>query len=199
VLVGMESVDNTPSGLVLISLLVGALAVAGGLAVYWMIRRRRSRSLLNRLRQRAQDLLTGVLLPDAEGGHIHLEYVLLTQQDILVLDYREVAGHVFGSDSMQEWTVLGSNRRDTFANPLPLLYDRVAAVRRIVPDVPVRGLIAFSSGAQFSKGFPPDVVMLDDLLAALQAPPVTVAADEAGQRALASAWVTLRNTARPDT
>ena len=59
---------------------------------------------------------------------IHIDYLLLTRQGVIVLDVRDVAGHVFGSEPMQEWTVLGRKRRFTFANPLPQLYDRMAAV-----------------------------------------------------------------------
>jgi hypothetical protein len=42
-------------------------------------------------------------------------------------------------------------------------------VKRIAADVPVHGVVAFEPGAEFTKGFPPDVTMLDRLLADLVA------------------------------
>jgi hypothetical protein len=65
---------------------------------------------------------------------------------------------------MQEWTVISSERRFTFANPQPALYDRIAAVREIVREVPVAGRILFLDGALFTKGVPSLVCQFDDLL-----------------------------------
>jgi hypothetical protein len=93
---------------------------------------------------------------------------------------------------MQEWTVLGQ-QRFTFANPLPALYDRTAAVRRLIPGVPVRGCVAFTTRAQFSKGFPPNVIMLDALIADLAT--ARGAADALPQEQLAAAWTKLRQEA----
>ena len=53
--------------------------------------------------------------------------------------------------------------RYTFSNPLPALYDRVAAVRHIVRDVPVEGRVLFLDGAEFKKGVPSMVCNLDEL------------------------------------
>ena len=94
---------------------------------------------------------------------------------------------------MQDWTVLGRNQRFTFSNPLPALYDRVAAVRRLLPDIPVRGCVAFTSRANFSKGFPPNVVMLDALLGELAA--ARNSADGPPAELLQSAWSRLRQEA----
>ncbi len=182
---------TTPSRLPLLVAL-GSLVVAGLLAaaLWWYIRRRRAGSIPVRLQRVTEDLLSGVLIPHLEGGQIHLEYLLLTRQGIVVMDLRDVVGHVFGSDSMQEWTVLDRSRRATFANPLPPLYDRVAAVSRLVPDVPVRGVVAFTAAARFSKGFPPDVTTLDALLEELARS--RESGDELPGDVLGTAWERLR-------
>jgi hypothetical protein len=172
--------------------LAAALAVLAALA-WFMWRRRAARSVTHRLRQSGDALLSDFLLPDADTGQIHVGYAVLTRRGIVLVDVRDVAGHVFGSETMQEWTVLAENRRFTFANPLPPLYDRLAAVRRVVPDVPVRGVVAFTTRAEFSKGHPPNVTMLDRLLEDLagargahDAPPLEL---------LQAAWEKLRQEA----
>ncbi|MDH3481885.1 MAG: hypothetical protein OEM50_09235, partial [Gammaproteobacteria bacterium] len=71
---------------------------------------------------------------------------------------------VFGSDKMQDWTVIGDERRYTFSNPQPMLYDRIAAVRQVVRQVPVAGRILFLDGAEFTKGVPGLVCTLEDLV-----------------------------------
>ncbi len=71
---------------------------------------------------------------------------------------------VFGSDKMEEWTVISQDRRFTFSNPQHALYDRIAAVRQIVREVPVAGRVLFLDGAEFTKGVPGMVTTLDELM-----------------------------------
>jgi hypothetical protein len=141
--------------------------ILGGLLLRLWHRRRAARGVAARLRQVCDDMLTGVLLPDPDLGPIHLEFLLFTRHGVTVVDIREAHGNVFGSEGMQEWTVLSGNRRYTFANPLPALHDRIAAIRRLLPEMPVQGYVAFNSGADFSKGRPPNVIVLDELIAGM--------------------------------
>ena len=140
-----------------------AVLLAGVLIVRsWLVRRR------SRLGQAIQDVsidrLQNVLLPDGMGGQIQLEHVLLTSQGLIVVDVKAFEGTIFASDRMAEWTVIGKQGRFTFPNPLGTLYDRVAALRQLVRDVPVEGYVLFSAGADFSKGRPKDVVLPQELV-----------------------------------
>jgi hypothetical protein len=126
-------------------------------------RRARRKSLLRRLDRIASAAVHQVLVPDGMGGCIHIDHILLTPRGILVLDTRRVAGLVFGGDQMSDWTVMGRGHRYTFDNPQPALYDRIAAVKAIVGDVPVEGRLLFSNVGKFTKGIPKWVVMLDGI------------------------------------
>ena len=149
------------------------LAIAAGVLLaalvlsWWLRRRRRLREPDARLRMVADDLLANFLLPDGDDGEIHIELAVLTPDGVLVVDVKRVKGHVFGSDAMQDWTVIGERRRFTFANPQPALLDRIAAVSRLLPQVPVDGFVVFTAGADFSKGLPAQTLLLDDLIARL--------------------------------
>ncbi len=88
----------------------------------------------------------------------------MTAQGLLIVDVKDVNGAVFGSDKMQDWTVISNDHRYTFNNPQPALYDRIAAVRQIVRQVPVAGRIVFLDGAEFAKGTPGLVCDLDELV-----------------------------------
>jgi hypothetical protein len=81
----------------------------------------------------------------------------------VVIDVKQFEGAIFGSDRMDEWTVIGRQGRFTFPNPQGTLYDRVAALRQLVRDVPVTGHVLFAPGADFSKGRPKDVVLPAEL------------------------------------
>jgi len=169
-----------------------ALAVLSGSYVH---RRRAAARPLARLSRASQRMLSDVLLPHTESVHIHVGHLLLAPTGIMVVDLRDVAGHIFGSEAMQEWTVLDRSRRSTFPNPLPRLYDRIAAVRRIVPDLPVKGLVVFTDRAVFSKGFPPYVRLLDDLLRELEAG--ATAGDGVAVGVLDAAWTALAAETQP--
>jgi hypothetical protein len=144
---------------------VGLLLLLG--ACYWGMRvyRRhaRRRALLRRLERVAFEAAHQVLVPDGMGGFIHIDHLLLTPRGVLVLDTRRVAGLIFGGDHMDDWTVIGRGRRYTFDNPQPALYDRIAAVKALVGELPVEGRLLFSNAGKFTKGMPKWVLMLDGI------------------------------------
>src|SRR6202795_4720949 len=139
------------------------LGVAGFFGLRAYRRRARRLSLLKRLERVAFEAAHQVLVPDGMGGFIHVDHLLLTPRGVLVLDTRRVAGLIFGGDQMSDCTVMGRGRRYTFDNPQPALYDRIAAVKALVGDVPVEGRLLFSNVGKFTKGFPKWVLMLDGI------------------------------------
>ena len=136
----------------------------GGYMAYGAYQRRsRRKGLLARLERIGYQAVHQVLVPDGMGGFIHIDHLLLTPRGLLVLDTRRVAGLIFGGDQMSDWTVMGRGRRFTFDNPQPALYDRIAAVKALVGNVPVEGRLLFSNLGKFTKGRPKHVVMLDGI------------------------------------
>lgn len=137
------------------------------LLVLWFLYRRsqrRQRTVEQVIKAISFDYLSNIIVPNADDGEIHLDHLLLTAEGLLIIDVKEVHGVVFGSDKMQDWTVMAADRRYTFSNPQPGLLDRIAAVRQIVRQVPVTGRLLFLDGAEFTKGTPDLVASLDDLL-----------------------------------
>jgi hypothetical protein len=119
------------------------MAAVVALLVAWLIYRRYAardhlRQVLNEI---GYDRIDGLIVPDSDDGEIQIDYLLLTSQGI------------------------SEDRRYTFSNPQPALYDRVAAVKQIVRQVPVEGRVLFLDGAEFTKGTPSMVCGLDELLA----------------------------------
>ena len=144
---------------------VAALLVlaAGYVGLRAYQRHARRKALLKRLGRIAFEAAHQVLVPDGMGGFIHVDHILLTPRGVLVLDARRVAGLIFGGDQMSDWTVMGRGRRYTFDNPQPALYDRIAAVKALVGEVPVEGRLLFSNAGTFTKGFPKWVLMLEGI------------------------------------
>jgi hypothetical protein len=180
---------------------VVALAVGVGIGLAlaalwrWYVRRRRQRALHATVTSIAVDHLRNVLVPDGNGGDLHLDYVLLTARGLVVLDIRDVRGNVFGSDQMNEWTVMARGRRSTFANPQSALYDRIAAVRQYVGQANVEGRIVFLRRAVFPKGLPRYTVGIDSLVSEFPLPDRETA--ERTVAALRDGWERLRAAVRP--
>jgi LPXTG-motif cell wall-anchored protein len=147
----------------LIALGIVACAVLAGVLTL-LVRRRRRSDLGAAVRTVALDTEHAVLVPNGMGGQIEIEYLLLTAHGIIVVDTKHFEGTIFGSDRMDEWTVMHKHRRFTFPNPQHTLYDRIAAVRRLVRDVPVHGHVVFSPLANFSKGRPREVMLANEFI-----------------------------------
>ena len=150
--------------------LAAAIVVALAAVALLLWRRRRGPRLSQALHDVSIDRLTNVLVPDGMGGQIQVEHLLLTANGLVVIDVKEFEGTIFAGDRMAEWTVIGQRGRFTFPNPLGTLYDRVAALKQIVRDVPVVGLVLFGSGADFTKGRPKDVLLPSELVERFRKP-----------------------------
>lgn len=159
-MIQIADIEITPSMLALLAILL--------LLIIWLLYRyiRGSGSKLQRvLDDIAFERIEKLVIPSADEGEIQVDHLLLTSQGLLILEIKDAEGTVFGSDKMQDWTVISDDRRYTFSNPQPALYDRIAAVRQIVRQVPVAGRVLFLDGAEFTKGVPGLVCTLDELAA----------------------------------
>lgn len=126
--------------------------------------RGRNKGLRGALKEISFERMEGLIIPSADEGEIQIDQLVLTSRGLLIIDIKDVNGIVFGSDKMQDWAVISDKRRYTFPNPQPMLYDRIAAVRQIVRDVPVAGRLLFLDGAEFTKGVPGLVCTLEELV-----------------------------------
>ena len=174
--------------------------VALGAAIYFILDQvrlfRARRAIDNVISSVAYDELRNVLLPIGSGDQIHVNYLLLTQKGLLLIDLFDTHGVIFAGEKMAQWSIFGPKRHFMIANPLPMLYDRVAAVRQCAgDDVPVEGRILFSMRGEFPKGRPHDVIRLDELQD--QYPVVEKSAGGAAA-AFADVWNRIKSAAQPN-
>ena len=136
------------------------------IAVGVFIKRRGSMTsrIQRALRRISHDSMQDIHLPDGMGGHIHIDVLLLTNRGFVVLDVKDVPGTLFGADKMAEWVVMSHRRRSVFRNPLPGLHDRLAVLRTHVRDVHTEGWLVFTENGRFTKGKPPETLMLHELV-----------------------------------
>ncbi len=175
-----ELMDSMPPWLPLV---LAALVVLALVIAFWAMRRQSgsAQKLAKVLTKISYSRLAGIVVPKVDEGEIQLDLILLTGKGLLIVEVKNAEGVVFGSDRMQDWTVISGDRRYTFANPQGALYDRVAAVRQIIREIPVEGRIVFNDDAKFTKGIPSHVSSSAELLedfpkANRKQPPPTVQA-----------------------
>ena len=143
---------------------LGALGAAAYFVVEQLRAYRARRAIDNVISSVAYDELRNVLLPTGSGDLIHVNYLLLTQRGLLLIDLFDTHGVIFAGAKMAQWSIFGPKRHFMIANPLPMLYDRIAAVKQFAgDDVPVGGRIVFSMRGEFPKGRPDEVIRLDEL------------------------------------
>ncbi len=177
---------------VVAALAVIALAVWGYLLFRTFSARKKVEAIIASV---AYEMLKNVLIPNGNGGHIHVHYLLLTQRGLLVADLLDMPGAIFGGEQMLEWTVIGKKRRYTFPNPQHTLYDRMAAVRLLTGEVPVEGRVLFTQKSEFPKGKPRNVLRIDDL--ANEFPPVDKVRGNI-TAAFGDVWANVKKNAEPN-
>jgi hypothetical protein len=175
----------------------GAAAIIAGLVagIRAYLLRRAIRRNEDRINSIAFEVLRNVLIPNGSGGQLHLNYLLLTERGLLVLDLFDVPGAVFGGDQMFQWTAIGRKLRFTFANPQAILYDRMAAVKLLSEAVPVEGRLVFTQRGDFPKGKPKYVVRIDELAADF---PVIDRSRSNAAAAFADVWQSIKQKAKPN-
>jgi hypothetical protein len=149
------------------SLVLGIVILVLAIVLARLIFKRKAEEPQARLRKVSTAYLSRFLIPDGQGGEIHIEHAMLCPRGIVIVDIKDVGGNIFGSDSMQDWTVITGKSRFTFPNPQNGLFDRVAAVAHLLPDLPVNGYVAFTDRGKFTKGLPGHVISLDGLISEL--------------------------------
>ena len=151
------------------SLALGIAFLLLALVLARLIFKRKSEEPQARFRKVSKAYLSQFLIPDGQGGEIHIEHAMLCPRGIVIVDIKDVAGNIFGSDAMQDWTVITGKSRFTFANPQNGLFDRTAAVAHLLPNMPIKGYVAFTERGKFTKGLPGHVIGLEELIRELAA------------------------------
>lgn len=162
----MDSLLADPRVAWVAAAVVAAAALVAVVSV--LIRRRRSPAwrLQHVLKSIAVESLANIVVPDGVGGEIHIDYLLLTRDRVLVLEVQDVTGAVFASANMDQWAALVSGKRFAFGNPLLRLRNRASALTSLEPSLALDLRVLFIDEVTFPKGHPDEVCTFATLQAA---------------------------------
>jgi hypothetical protein len=89
------------------------LLAVGVLFVCWFIWRRffaGGSPLEKAIAEISYERIESLVIPSADEGEIQVDQLLLTSKGLLILEVKDAQGTVFGSDKMQDWTVISDAR-----------------------------------------------------------------------------------------
>lgn len=147
--------------------------------------------------------LRDVALPDGVDGLVFMDYLLLVPGGFVVVDTHHSAGHLFGGETVDQWSQVINNKTYKFANPLYANQSACQALQwnlqhnadaeNLPADIPwqIQGWVTFSNAGNFPKGIPAQVSMIDELKDKLS-PLLDGPAPETVDENLQNAWSVLQ-------
>ena len=141
-----------------VTVLAAAYMVSPGLRAW-----RRCRRVRRAVARLGHEVIEGAVIPDGMGHALRVDYLVLCDNGISVVLCKQYPGVIFAAENMDMWVQRLPAGSFKFANPLAELRVAQAAVRALIPDVEVRGVLLFTDGSRFPKGKPESVTTLEEL------------------------------------
>ena len=135
--------------------IVAAIRAAGSSAA--------SRLLRQRLEANGRPALHDFILPGACGGLVRIDHAVMTGRGIVCVMHRSFRGRITGSENESQWTVANGSSSQRFVNPIAHNENRVIALKKALPGVPVTGVVVFDPAAHFGDGRPEGVIQTNEL------------------------------------
>lgn len=114
------------------------------------LQRSGKRKLQRVLRSAQLDCFEHFVLPASGGGLTRIDHAVLTSAGIVCIRSKAIDGTVFANAGDPQWVVVDGVEQQQFLNPLIQNEGRVAAISRVLPDMPVFNLVVFTGNIQFS-------------------------------------------------
>ena len=111
-----------------------------------------------RLNQIGIKQIKNVICTDELDGNFKIDRLVMLHNSILLVAFKPYSGYIYCADRIPEWTQVVDQKSYKFSNPLYELENQVIAIRNIVPNVSIRGVLFFDHSAEFPKGHPDSVM-----------------------------------------
>lgn len=145
-----------------------ALSIVLLAVVIYLNRRKIKNSWLNVKTRRCLNQLglkqvSSIQWPDGLGHYFTIDRLLLRQDGITLLVYKQYPGKIFCADHIEDWTQMLGRKSYRFKNPFSDLDYQIKAISACIPDVHVNGFVFFDHLAEFPKGHPDRVIHLNNI------------------------------------
>lgn len=143
--------------------------------------------------------LHNLVFPDGVDGLAFIDYLLLSPNGFVVLDLEHIEGHLFGGETVDQWSQVLNGKTYKFSNPLYSNQHKCQAIGWNIEqqtaldekaDWRIDGWVAFTNAGNFPKGIPDQVSMIDELKENLGK---LIAPEQPVSEGLSHAWDALHN------
>ena len=107
--------------------------------------------------------MSNVVISDGMDGHVFIEHLVLTPSEVLVVTVRRYSGAIFAAQNMDMWAQVTDGGSYKFPNPLHEIEMATAAVKSLLPEAAVSGIILFGQDSTFPKGKPDGVMHISEI------------------------------------
>lgn len=195
----VTGVTNIGPGLIILAVALGLLltlilrptVAALSRAVAQSLGQRRMRRLL---RKSSSNVLHNFILPGAYGGLTRIDHAVLIGSGIVCIQTRHLGGSVIGEADDPQWTHVSGGRKRKFLNPQIQNEGRAAALRKVVPDIPVVSLVVFTGNVKLPANRAKSVIRISELSAYLD----KLECKDRKSGDWESLWLTVRSAAQTD-
>lgn len=109
------------------------------------------------------DSIHNIVIPDGVDGERVIDSLFLTEYGIILIEKYQTEGHLYGSEEIDMWTQIVRGRSYQFTNPLHHIHTSRQALANISTKVNIHTWVVLCAKADFPKGQPKDVFLVDDL------------------------------------
>lgn len=114
-------------------------------------------------------LLKDVLLEVNADDCLHIDYLFPIRKGVMFVDLCDYVGHIFGAESIRQWTILDRGRRHVLDNPLFTHQSKRETLRELLTMVSeVEGRLVFPDTVTFGSDVPPMAVRACDFFTRLE-------------------------------
>ncbi|MCP3667206.1 MAG: NERD domain-containing protein [Gammaproteobacteria bacterium] len=147
-------------------LIAGIIVVFTAILLWLVFRRGRTiseRKIHKSLARLGCGLFQDLTIHDGVDKLLNVDYVVLTENTIILVMVKYSDGFIYGSKGIDEWTQISNGKSFRFNNPLNELMLAINSVKAAIPNVPITGFLLFPGNCSFPKDKPTGTRLMADL------------------------------------
>ena len=137
-------------GLAIVLLVTLVLKPIAGILLRRLAQRHGARRIRQTLERHSSHVLSDVIVPGVYGGLTRIDHLIMTSGGVVCVLTKHYSGTVLGGAEEPQWVHVQGTRRRHFLNPKIQNQGRVAALRKIVPGLPVANVVVFTGNVDLS-------------------------------------------------
>jgi hypothetical protein len=118
-------------------------------------------------------IFNNIIVPSEHNGSSQIDHLVVSKFGVFVIESKDYNGWIFGSKDHEHWTqsLPGGNNKFQFPNPIRQNWSHIMSLKALLPFIPENAfynIVVFTNSAEIKTEPIEDVVIIGDLLSAIQ-------------------------------